>query len=103
MRPRRTVTLRAGGHAKVILVDAALAYVESVNLTRASRDYSMELGVALLGRAAVQVSEVIAPVIGASSACREVRRISVGRHHVTLASSGVRGKAQADSCQLYAP
>lgn len=52
-------------HAKVILADTTLAYVGSVNLTQASRDYSMELGVVLRGRAAGKIGEVVEAVIGA--------------------------------------
>ena len=53
-------------HAKVILADRHSAYVGSTNLTAASRNYSMELGVVLHGRAAVQIGEVVNAVIRAA-------------------------------------
>lgn len=61
----------AGGresfHAKVILADGWRAYVGSANLTGASFDYSMELGVVLEGRAAAEVDNVVGAVIEAAT------------------------------------
>jgi len=53
-------------HAKVILADRDSAYVGSANLTAASRDYSMEMGVVLHGKAARQISAVLDAVIRAA-------------------------------------
>jgi phosphatidylserine/phosphatidylglycerophosphate/cardiolipin synthase-like enzyme len=55
-------------HAKVILCDRASAYVGSTNLTAASRDYSMEMGVVLHGKAALQIGEILDAVMRASEA-----------------------------------
>jgi phosphatidylserine/phosphatidylglycerophosphate/cardiolipin synthase-like enzyme len=53
-------------HAKVILSDHNAAYVGSANLTAASREYSMEMGVVIRGRAARQIAEVVHAVIRAA-------------------------------------
>lgn len=50
-------------HAKVVLCDEDSAYVGSANLTAASLDHSMELGIALSGRAASQVAIVVDAVL----------------------------------------
>ncbi|MHB8744072.1 MAG: phospholipase D-like domain-containing protein, partial [Sulfuricaulis sp.] len=54
-------------HAKVVLCDEDSAYVGSSNLTAASLDHSMELGVALTGRAAAQVAIVMEAVLACAS------------------------------------
>jgi phosphatidylserine/phosphatidylglycerophosphate/cardiolipin synthase-like enzyme len=64
---------RAGGgresfHAKVILADDWRAYVGSANLTGASLDYSMELGVVLEGQAAAEIGAVVEAVLQAATA-----------------------------------
>jgi phosphatidylserine/phosphatidylglycerophosphate/cardiolipin synthase-like enzyme len=54
-------------HAKIILADRVAAYVGSANLTGASRDYSMEVGVVLQGKGAREVAEVVEAVIRSST------------------------------------
>jgi hypothetical protein len=53
-------------HAKVVLCDRNAAYVGSSNVTAASLEHSMEMGVVLQGRAAADVAEVIDAVLQAS-------------------------------------
>ena len=50
-------------HAKVILRDDTDAYVGSVNLTRASLEYSMEVGLAVTGKAVRRIALVTDAVI----------------------------------------
>lgn len=54
-------------HAKVVLCDRDAAYLGSSNLNYASLEYSMEMGVAMQGRAAAQVDDVIGAVLRAST------------------------------------
>lgn len=54
-------------HAKVVLCDRSTAYLGSSNLTAASLEYSMEMGVVLEGRAAADVAEVVDAVIAAAT------------------------------------
>ncbi len=61
--PRLPGPSRETFHAKVMLADSAVAYVGSANLTSASRDYSMEMGVVVKGRAAYEISVVIEAVL----------------------------------------
>lgn len=53
-------------HAKVVLCDRSAAYLGSSNMTEASLDYSMEMGVLMTGRAAAQVADVVDAVLKAS-------------------------------------
>lgn len=50
-------------HAKVVLVDDNWCYVGSANMTKASLEYSMELGVAVRGKAASRVSNLVDAII----------------------------------------
>jgi len=50
-------------HAKVISCDDTAAYVGSANITAASLEHSMEMGVALSGRAAAKVTLVMDAVL----------------------------------------
>ena len=61
--PRGEVFGRETFHAKVILADSELAYVGSANMTVASLEYSMEMGVVLKGRAAREISLVVDAVV----------------------------------------
>lgn len=61
--PRAGTAGRETFHAKVVLCDEDSAYVGSSNLTAASLDHSMELGIALSGRAAGQVAIVMDAVL----------------------------------------
>jgi phosphatidylserine/phosphatidylglycerophosphate/cardiolipin synthase-like enzyme len=54
-------------HAKVVLCDRNAAYVGSANVTAASLEHSMELGVLLRGEAACDVAEVIDAVMAAAT------------------------------------
>lgn len=54
-------------HAKVVLCDEDNAYVGSSNLTAASLEHSMELGIALSGRAAAQVAIVMEAVLACAT------------------------------------
>lgn len=54
-------------HAKVVLCDRSAAYLGSSNVTAASLEHSMEMGVVLRGRAASGVAEVVDAVIAAST------------------------------------
>lgn len=54
-------------HAKAVLCDRSAAYLGSSNLTSASLEHSMEMGVVLKGRAAVGVAEVIDAVLAAAT------------------------------------
>lgn len=53
-------------HAKAVLCDRSLAYLGSSNITAASLEHSMEMGVVLQGQAAAEVAEVIDAVIAAA-------------------------------------
>lgn len=54
-------------HAKAVLCDRSVAYLGSSNVTAASIEHSMEMGVVLDGRAAAGVSEVIEAVLAAAT------------------------------------
>lgn len=54
-------------HAKAVLCDRSIAYLGSSNITAASLEHSMEMGVVLEGRAAVGVAEVIDAVLATAT------------------------------------
>lgn len=54
-------------HAKAVLCDRGAAYLGSSNVTAASLEHSMEMGVVLQGRAAAAVAEVIDAVLEAAT------------------------------------
>jgi PLD-like domain len=54
-------------HAKAVLCDRSVAYLGSSNVTAASLEHSMEMGVVLQGRAAAGVAEVIDAVLAAAT------------------------------------
>lgn len=54
-------------HAKAVLCDRTAAYLGSSNVTAASLEHSMEMGVVLYGRAAASVAEVVEAVLGAAT------------------------------------
>jgi len=54
-------------HAKTVLCDRSVAYLGSSNVTAASLEHSMELGVVLEGRAAAGVADVIDAVMAAAT------------------------------------
>ena len=54
-------------HAKAVLCDRRAAYLGSSNVTAASLEHSMEMGVVLEGRAAASVAEVIDAVLAAAA------------------------------------
>jgi len=54
-------------HAKVVLCDRSAAYLGSSNVTAASLDHSMEMGVVLQGRAAADVAEVMDAVLASAT------------------------------------
>jgi len=56
-------------HAKAVLCDRSAAYLGSSNVTAASLEHSMEMGVVLEGRAAAGVAEVIDAVLAAATQC----------------------------------
>lgn len=56
-------------HAKAVLCDRSLAYLGSSNVTAASLEHSMEMGVVLQGRAAASIAEVIDAVLAAANRC----------------------------------
>jgi len=66
-----SIPRRDGGretfHAKAVLCDRGIAYLGSSNVTAASLEHSMEMGVVLQGRAATGVAEVIDAVLAAST------------------------------------
>jgi phosphatidylserine/phosphatidylglycerophosphate/cardiolipin synthase-like enzyme len=62
---RAGVSGRETFHAKVVLCDQSSAYVGSSNLNSASLSHSMEMGIAVTGRAARQVSIVMDSVLKA--------------------------------------
>ena len=57
--PSAAGSTRETFHAKVILADAEFAYVGSANVTAASREHSMEMGVVVKGRAAAEIAVVV--------------------------------------------
>lgn len=63
----RTGAGRETFHAKAVLCDRSAAYLGSSNVTAASLEHSMELGVVLTGRAAANVADVIDAVISAAT------------------------------------
>jgi phosphatidylserine/phosphatidylglycerophosphate/cardiolipin synthase-like enzyme len=65
--PRSSGFGRETFHAKVVVADRRYAYVGSSNVTAASLDHSMEMGVALEGKAVAEVAEVIDAVLLAST------------------------------------
>jgi phosphatidylserine/phosphatidylglycerophosphate/cardiolipin synthase-like enzyme len=65
--PKFANTGRETFHAKVILCDHDTAYVGSSNMTVASMDYSMEMGVTIRGRAAGDVAVVLEAVLKAAT------------------------------------
>ena len=54
-------------HAKVVLADAAAAYVGSSNMHKWSFEYSLELGLYVRGMAASRISDVLTAVRAVSS------------------------------------
>ncbi len=64
--PRVEDSGRETFHAKVVLCDRDSAYLGSSNMTAASLEQSMEMGVVLQGRAAADVAIVLDAVIGAA-------------------------------------
>ena len=54
-------------HAKAVLCDRSAVYLGSSNVTAASLEHSMEMGVVLQGRAAASVAEVIDAVLAAAT------------------------------------
>jgi phosphatidylserine/phosphatidylglycerophosphate/cardiolipin synthase-like enzyme len=65
--PRSSGFGRETFHAKVVVADRRHAYVGSSNVTAASLDHSMEMGVTLEGKAVAEVAEVIDAVLLAST------------------------------------
>lgn len=64
--PRSNTFGRETFHAKVVLCDSDTAYLGSSNMTSASLEHSMEMGVALRGRAAADVAVVVEAVMKAA-------------------------------------
>jgi phosphatidylserine/phosphatidylglycerophosphate/cardiolipin synthase-like enzyme len=64
--PRLNTFGRETFHAKVVLCDSDTAYLGSSNMTSASLEHSMEMGVALRGRAAADVAVVVEAVMNAA-------------------------------------
>jgi phosphatidylserine/phosphatidylglycerophosphate/cardiolipin synthase-like enzyme len=64
--------IKAGGfsretfHAKVVLCDESSAYIGSSNMTAASLEHSIEMGVVLSGKAALRVGDVVDAVIASA-------------------------------------
>ena len=56
-------------HAKILLADNDKAYIGSANMTRWSRDFSMECGVILKGPAVKPVATLIEAIIKISNSC----------------------------------
>jgi phosphatidylserine/phosphatidylglycerophosphate/cardiolipin synthase-like enzyme len=61
--PRLGETARETFHAKLILSDTDAAYVGSANITAASLENSMEMGVVLQGRAALEIGYVVEAIL----------------------------------------
>ena len=57
-------------HAKILLADNDKAYIGSANMTRWSRDFSMECGVILKGPSVKPVATLIDAIIKISNPCR---------------------------------
>jgi phosphatidylserine/phosphatidylglycerophosphate/cardiolipin synthase-like enzyme len=55
-------------HAKILLADSNKAYIGSANMTRWSRDYSMECGVILMGPSVKPVATLVEAMIKISNA-----------------------------------
>jgi phosphatidylserine/phosphatidylglycerophosphate/cardiolipin synthase-like enzyme len=64
--PRAPPPSRETFHAKVILADRDFAYVGSANVTAASREQSMEMGVVVKGQAAAEVATIVDAVISSA-------------------------------------
>ena len=64
--PRTDRPGRETFHAKVLLCDDHSAYVGSSNMTAASLEYSMEMGISVAGRAAVHVGIVLDAVLASA-------------------------------------
>lgn len=64
--PRTDRPGRETFHAKVLLCDDHSAYVGSSNMTTASLEYSMEMGISVTGRAAARVGIVVDAVLASS-------------------------------------
>lgn len=64
--PRASGVGRETFHAKVVLCDNNAAYLGSSNMTSASLEHSMEMGVSLKGRAAADVAVVLDAVMKAA-------------------------------------
>jgi phosphatidylserine/phosphatidylglycerophosphate/cardiolipin synthase-like enzyme len=62
----RASSSRETFHAKALLCDRSMAYLGSSNVNEASLEHSMEMGVILHGRAAIDVAEVLDAVLRAS-------------------------------------
>jgi phosphatidylserine/phosphatidylglycerophosphate/cardiolipin synthase-like enzyme len=65
--PRFASAGRETFHAKVVVVDRRHAYLGSSNVTAASLDHSMEMGVTLEGKAVAKVAEVVDAVLLAAT------------------------------------
>jgi len=61
--PRAPGPGRETFHAKVVLCDNDVAYVGSSNVNAASLEHSMEMGVAMRGRAAQDVATIVSAVL----------------------------------------
>ena len=55
-------------HAKAVLCDRSAAYLGSSNVTAASLEHSMEMGVVLQGRAVASIADVIDAVLESAAA-----------------------------------
>jgi len=64
--PRAAGGGRETFHAKIVLCDRSAAYLGSSNMTGASLEYSMEMGVILHGAAAITVAEVVDALLKAA-------------------------------------
>jgi len=64
--PRAPAPSRETFHAKVLLADTLFAYVGSANVTVASREQSMEMGVIVKGQAAAEVAIIVDAVISSA-------------------------------------
>ena len=65
--PRAPGAGRETFHAKVVLCDSDIAYVGSSNVNAASLEHSMEMGVAMRGRAARDVATIVSAVLGSAT------------------------------------
>ena len=65
--PRAPGAGRETFHAKVVLCDSDVAYVGSSNVNAASLEHSMEMGVAMRGRAARDVATIVSAVLGSAT------------------------------------